>query len=79
MKNWLGKLLLAVLRQRYVVERLELEPGNELWRLCWHGYHRTRWFARLDWGSVGWRLTRRLKPEHKMEAEAGPQPKVWRR
>lgn len=73
MKNWLRKLL----QRRYDITDLENTPGNEMWRLCWRGYHQGRWFARLDWGSRGWRLTQKAKPEHKMEA--GPLPRAWRR
>lgn len=77
MKNWLETLLLKLLRRRYVVERVQLEPDGQMWRLCWKGYHKGCWFARLDWGTVGWRLTRKPQPEHKMEA--GPRPAAWRR
>lgn len=78
--NWLGQLLLRLLRRRYLVERLTNEPGNEMWRLCWWGYNKQRWFARLDWGRVGWRLTRQPKAEHKMEAPRRDGPlRPWNR
>lgn len=44
------------LKENYDLEYLINEPGNEMWRLG-KGYNVYRWFARLDWGSKGWRLT----------------------
>lgn len=45
--------------KKYKLEKLTNEAGNEMWRLCWKGYNKNRWFVRLDWGSKGWRITKR--------------------
>lgn len=75
LRNWLRETILGPFVRRYLLERLTNEPGNQMWRLCPHGYHQGRWFARLDWGTRGWRLTRKAEVEHKMEAP--PQYQVW--
>lgn len=43
----------------FKLEKLVNEEGNEMWRVCWKGYNKHRWFIRLDWGSKGWRITKR--------------------
>lgn len=44
---------------KYELEFINNAPGNQMWRIG-KGFNEYRWFARLDWGSKGWRITERV-------------------
>lgn len=49
------RLLKRLLSRYYTIERIDLKPGNEMWRIG-RGYNDYRPFFRIDWGNVGYRF-----------------------
>lgn len=51
--------LFAKLFPMHEVERLVNDPGNEMWRMG-GGFHAYRKYFRIDWGTRGWRVVRKI-------------------